>query len=604
MDGLVGKLGWSADRDVLSLMLVFAETATQMIETIWPLSILTCGMDAALGTKQDNLIGLRTFVVEVLKRSKTSYSTLQVAMYYLILIQASLPKLNFTMEQPDDSPARRAMQCGRRMFLAALILASKYLQDRNFSARAWSKISGLQAEEINANEMTFLLAVEWKLHITEKVFSRWTEVVLRHSPSANVNGTPRSRPLSTRPWKSLVPLLTPDLDCIDDLDLGDAQYDSGYDSPGSMASPPSVSEHDDVPILSRSNDPTPTPANPFAVPQAPASVPYDSYQPTTLPPLPRMVQLPTPQLTPQTATFCTPAVSASGLRPRGPSMCYAMSQIQSSDVNRITMDHTSEWKPRLRDSFPLSARRTSPSTSASTTSSPDSMISSVRFSRSSRSSSISSVASSNCALPPPRMLAMQATKRCANLQLNGAKGLYRTDAFRACGPGLPTPALPTPSYEATSALHSMALNSGRYLPSPPHTAVASPTNSLGKRSRRDSIDSTASSAASIQCSVRAMLAECSEEPGRVLRDLNTADSFMLRTEGARLVSSGLATKENGRPLPRAYHSENVTGTALPSPVKRARIFGEHVKRDTIPGGCTFGGAFKPGKPLAWNTFLE
>ncbi len=66
--------------------------------------------------------------------------------------------------RPTDSPASRALQCGRRMFLAALILASKWLQDRNYSARAWSKISGLQVSEINDNERAFLAAVNWKLH--------------------------------------------------------------------------------------------------------------------------------------------------------------------------------------------------------------------------------------------------------------------------------------------------------------------------------------------------------------------------------------------------------------------------------------------------------
>jgi hypothetical protein len=43
----------------------------------------------------------------------------------------------------EEAQLVRAKQCGRRMFLAALILSSKSLQDRNYSARAWSKISGL-----------------------------------------------------------------------------------------------------------------------------------------------------------------------------------------------------------------------------------------------------------------------------------------------------------------------------------------------------------------------------------------------------------------------------------------------------------------------------
>jgi hypothetical protein len=101
-------------------------------------------------------------------------------LYYLILIKAHLPKHDFTMSQPEDA-SLRALQCGRRMFLAALILASKYLQDRNYSARAWSKISGLKVCEINTNEMAFLEAVNWKLHITDPIWEKWQEVVLRHT---------------------------------------------------------------------------------------------------------------------------------------------------------------------------------------------------------------------------------------------------------------------------------------------------------------------------------------------------------------------------------------------------------------------------------------
>ncbi|KAK3168996.1 hypothetical protein OEA41_005444 [Lepraria neglecta] len=281
------------------------DTTTQMIETIWPLSVLSCGRDTILGGKQQNLIGLRTFVQEVLRRSKTSYSTLQVALYYLILIQSCVPKHDFTMEQSEDSPTCRAMQCGRRMFLAALILASKYLQDRNFSARAWSKISGLRTCEINQNELAFLSAVNWKLHIPEPVFHLWTDIVLKYSPSAQVNGLPRSCPMSSHSWKSIIPLLTPELDAFD---FGSAEVsdDSGYNSPSSDMSPPPIPYHKELSPCSTSNEPTPT--NPYTIPRILEPSPRDTKADEQIMPLlPRMGPLPTPQLTPQTSAFCTPA---------------------------------------------------------------------------------------------------------------------------------------------------------------------------------------------------------------------------------------------------------------------------------------------------------
>ena len=372
-----------------------------MIETIWPLSSLSCPRDVG-DSKKENLIGLRIFVQEVLKRSKTSYSTLQVALYYLILIKSCIPKHDFTMEQQEDSQAARAMQCGRRMFLAALILASKYLQDRNFSARAWSKISGLRTQEINTNEIAFLLSVEWKLHIPEALFHRWTDIVLKYSPSASPQSPtlPRSCPVSSGIWKYMVPCLTPSLDRFE---FGISKVlDAAY-TPPRMGLKPQLPwsdwhERDKDNTLPRiPQDLEPSPGNSTCRPRQP--------------PLPCLEPLPTPQLTPQVANFGTPAVSAHGSCPRRNAMSVAMAQSQTACLARSAVD---SW--RTIPGYPRSDRTSSLNRSASSVSSPESMISDAS-SRSSRSSSISSVASSACALQPPR-LAVQATRRCANLPLS------------------------------------------------------------------------------------------------------------------------------------------------------------------------------------------
>ena len=154
---------------------------------------------AQVRTADAAVLPLRTFIQETLRRSRTSYSTLQVALYYLIVIRPHLPGVDFDCSglDPEDVSLVRAKQCGRRMFLAALILASKYLQDRNYSARAWSKISGLGTQEIMVNELTFLKAIDWRLHISEAVFQKWTDLVLKYT-------TPRSSspvsPLRSSAW--------------------------------------------------------------------------------------------------------------------------------------------------------------------------------------------------------------------------------------------------------------------------------------------------------------------------------------------------------------------------------------------------------------------
>ncbi|MCJ1394083.1 hypothetical protein MMC18_006961 [Xylographa bjoerkii] len=289
------------------------DTTTQMIEVIWPLSVVPCGRDAVLGGK--NLIGLRTFIQEVLKRSKTSYSTLQVALYYLVLIKPHVPGIDFTMEQSEDTHSARAMQCGRRMFLAALILASKYLQDRNYSARAWSKISGLKISEINTNEMAFVTAIGWRLHVPEPLFQRWTDVVLKFSPPSSPSSPTFGSDVSYA-WRSIVPRLTPSLDEVDLVDVRrPTPYRSGVQavcparqSPTNKLpmSPPSYVTRKSSPCSSSTEQ---TPTMPFCKPLAMEPTIRGAFEdrPRFPPISPRISLLPTPQITPQPTSLNTPA---------------------------------------------------------------------------------------------------------------------------------------------------------------------------------------------------------------------------------------------------------------------------------------------------------
>ena len=77
--------------------------------------------------------------------------------------------------------------CGRRMFLASLIVASKYLQDRNYANNAWSKICGLPVREINEIERRFLKLIDYNLFIGEERYNRWSSLLRSHIQ--NVSGS-------------------------------------------------------------------------------------------------------------------------------------------------------------------------------------------------------------------------------------------------------------------------------------------------------------------------------------------------------------------------------------------------------------------------------
>jgi hypothetical protein len=375
-----------------------------MVEVIWPLSVPTCRGEPASG---QGVLPLRTFIQETLRRSRTSFSTLQVALYYLILIKAHVPKFDFTMEQPEDMPATRALQCGRRMFLAALILASKYLQDRNYSARAWSKISGLKVCEINTNEMAFLQAVKWKLHVPESLFERWQDTLIQYTthPPPSPDGT--ILPV-TENWRTIVPRLTPALDTVDVACTRNSSPILASPEPIKVWTPSRIAEY----TSSQECTPTPIPAS------LPRVLEPSPYMPPPTPSLVRLGSLPTPMMTPQSATSNTPAASLAGYGSRRTSMCSAMSQAQNVSMARSVMD--CNWNTRYTglEAYQMSSRRPSvQSTSgSSSSSSPESMVSdNSRSSRASSISSASSVSSANTWAPTSVKLARLATLRCAGL---------------------------------------------------------------------------------------------------------------------------------------------------------------------------------------------
>ncbi|GAA5826674.1 hypothetical protein JCM3770_003229 [Rhodotorula araucariae] len=224
------------------------------IESIWgsssPSSTAAPAPSSTSGPSNPGVLPLQWFVKEVLRRSRTSCSTLQLALYYLhksrreirdavaradasrgemVRLEQELKAAkaraapgacaSASYPSPPRSPSdeldaahathasalaselgerfsqlveaqNSPVLCGRRMFLAALISASKYLQDRNYSNRAWAKISGLAVGEINKNERAFLKVVQFQLHLRAEDFQRWTERLATLSPSPSPQSSP------------------------------------------------------------------------------------------------------------------------------------------------------------------------------------------------------------------------------------------------------------------------------------------------------------------------------------------------------------------------------------------------------------------------------
>ncbi|KAI9355050.1 cyclin-domain-containing protein, partial [Zopfochytrium polystomum] len=138
--------------------------SASIIESIWPNSA---------SSPHAKLLPLRRFIQEILRRSRTSFCTLQLALLYIVRLRSRLPPHS---SRPPSTPT--ATLCGRRMFLSALIVAAKYLQDRNYSNRAWAKISSLPLCDVNTNEMEFLKLVDFELFVSHRTFASWSTMLM------------------------------------------------------------------------------------------------------------------------------------------------------------------------------------------------------------------------------------------------------------------------------------------------------------------------------------------------------------------------------------------------------------------------------------------
>lgn len=124
------------------------------------------------------VVNTHAFVRHLLKRSRATRSTLQLAIFYLFRIRPHIAKRS----QYDP-----IVKCGRRMFLAALTCAHKYLYDNTFTNASWAKISKLPVKEINGAEKALLEMLDYRLYVSAEIYQKFESQLKEAMPSHNIN---------------------------------------------------------------------------------------------------------------------------------------------------------------------------------------------------------------------------------------------------------------------------------------------------------------------------------------------------------------------------------------------------------------------------------
>ncbi|PWZ01657.1 hypothetical protein BCV70DRAFT_144658, partial [Testicularia cyperi] len=186
-------------------------TACQTLDRIWNCASGVSSCDLA---EAKSGLPLQVFVRETLRRGRSTCSTLQVALLYCVRLGNAL-RLQSTSEPAESGPFgaieavsaiaspadlasslciaqddAKLIRCPRRMFLASVMVASKFVQDRTYSNRAWSRISGLPVKDLGKIERAFLKAIDYRLVIADTEFQSWVAELRRISAEAQSQPQP------------------------------------------------------------------------------------------------------------------------------------------------------------------------------------------------------------------------------------------------------------------------------------------------------------------------------------------------------------------------------------------------------------------------------
>ncbi|KAG0163956.1 hypothetical protein DFQ28_007386 [Apophysomyces sp. BC1034] len=166
------------------------DVTVQAIASIWPTSTST----PTTGGRP--IATINTFLHHILKHSRTTHSTLQLAIFYLFRVR---PRIQEKKAHDDVYTS-----CGRRMFLAALICAHKFLQDKTYKNSAWSKVSGLDVTEINHAEKVMLQLLDYQLYVKKETYDQWIGMLQNHLKLQPILAAPPA-PASSSPPEDLQP---------------------------------------------------------------------------------------------------------------------------------------------------------------------------------------------------------------------------------------------------------------------------------------------------------------------------------------------------------------------------------------------------------------
>ena len=153
--GVSATLDYAMDR-----MVDFVAETAQGMYALYKSQICLADIDIVRSASSGSpvLPQFRTYVSQVLSSTRLPAATIQLALHYL---SVRLTQLS-TQGRYESRSGQSSLYY---MLTIALLLGSKFYDDNTFQNRSWSEVSGIPVSKINSDEIEWLMAIDWKLHV-------------------------------------------------------------------------------------------------------------------------------------------------------------------------------------------------------------------------------------------------------------------------------------------------------------------------------------------------------------------------------------------------------------------------------------------------------
>lgn len=111
---------------------------------------------------------MQDYVVRMIEYGKITHSTVLIAIIYLdrLLVNKTVSITTWTVH---------------RIFLAAVVLASKYHNDDYYNNGHMSAVGGVQLHELNAMELSLVSSLNFSLWVSPQMFSKYEALLILSS---------------------------------------------------------------------------------------------------------------------------------------------------------------------------------------------------------------------------------------------------------------------------------------------------------------------------------------------------------------------------------------------------------------------------------------